>query len=96
MAKSLLSVLVLTSGLWAGPFRPKQKVILKVPSSYEKWVLSDTCTIAWLLATNEKYKEGIGEKIKADKVVVYVPNTQAVIQELDEDGYCGYVETVPD
>jgi len=93
LAITVLSVILSVTALWAGSFRVKMAVTLKVPAGYNQWVLSPTCSMAWYLATNERSRSAI----RFTEAVTYSQNAQAVIKEIDEDDdTCVYVETVPD
>jgi hypothetical protein len=69
----------------AEEFKKGQKVNLEVRSGFENWGLTDTCMNAYLAFTDQSLKR------RANWTATYGPGTTAVIQEIDEDGWCVFV-----
>ena len=85
LALSELAILFMAAAE-ATEFKKGQKVILEVRPGFENWGLTDTCMNAYLAFTDQSLKR------KADWTATYGPGTIAVIQEVDEDGWCVLID----
>jgi len=96
------SVLVLICGCVLVPsqgrteLRNGQKVILTVPAGYEHRLVTDDCTIARLLVINEPYRKGAEPAMKKRPEMTYETRSAGVIQEVDPEAECVWVEVQPD
>jgi hypothetical protein len=84
-ALSELAILFMAAA-GATEFKKGQKVILEVRPGFENWGLTDTCMNAYLAFTDQSLKR------KADWTATYGPGTIAVVQEVDEDGWCVLID----